>query len=253
MSRYLLAALIALAVAVALALTWLTLRPVPAGDGQAMARAEQDLAPFSRIELSGTADVAVRQGPAEHLSVERPIGAVRIDATVTGDTLHLSVRDTRRWWQSLAGTRRPAERNRLTITVRRLQSLAMAGNVNVALGALNTPRLGISAAGGSRLQVEGLNTASLQVDGSGALHAELSGTATEQHVSISGAGDYRAGSLASERASVSVSGVGKVVVRVRQRLDASISGAGRIDYYGNPQVRQDVSGVGRIRRRESDS
>ena len=68
---------------------------------------------------------------------------------------------------------------------------------------------------------------------------------------MSGAGDYRAAGLASERARIAVSGAGRVVVNATKSLDVEISGAGTVDYLGNPEVTKKVSGAGRVRRREA--
>ena len=247
MPRFVLPILVVVVVGVALMLTWMTLgRTGTPGD---TALAEQDLAPFRRIEVAGAADVVLRSGPAEHLSVETPTRGLRIHAEVKGTTLVISARDNRRWWSSLFG--RGGTRNaRITITYRNLDALALSGAVKITGTGLETPELRLSASGGSSIHLEGLKTRSLRVEGSGALKAELAGEATEQRVSISGAGDYDAERLASTQANVSVSGVGHVVVRVEKALSASISGAGSIEYYGNPEVKEHVSGVGRVKRRE---
>jgi len=252
MSRPVLALLILAAVVVSLLLTWLVLggRGGVGGADNAVAE-QQDVLPFRRIEVSGAAEIVLQQGAKEHVSVEAPARGMRVVAEVDGDTLNVVARDRRRWWSSLfapgAGSRAP----RITVTYRNLDAVTLSGAVKLQASGLETPELRLEANGGSTLRVDGLKTQVLHVDGSGALKAEIAGEATDQHVSISGAGQYDGSRLASVHASVDVSGVGKVVVRVDRSLDASISGAGTIEYLGNPQVRENVSGVGRVRRRES--
>lgn len=249
MPRYVLPLLIAAVLAVSLALTWWTLGPRAGGD---VTVADQQVAPFRRIAISGGADVVLRQGDTEHVNVETPARGLRIVAQVRGDTLDIAVRDTRRWWSRMfghgGGTRIP----RVVVTFRNLDALSLSGAVRVSAAALSTPELKLSASGGSAVHIDGLRTEMLRVSGSGALKAELAGQATEQRVSISGAVEYQADGLASERANVSVSGVGRVVVRVEKTLDASISGAGNVEYYGNPEVKERVSGLGRVKRRDGD-
>jgi len=247
MSRYALPLLIAATVAVALGLTWWTLDRSGGGD---TAVADQDLEPFGRIAINGTADLVVVQGAREHLTVEAPTRGQRIVANVRGDTLHITIRDTRRWWQSLTGRGSGSRTTRITVTVRALDALALNGAVKMTASGLATPELRLSASGGSSVQMDGLKTGTLRVSGSGALKARLSGEATEQHVSISGAGEYQAEALASERATITVSGVGHVVVRVERELNATISGAGNVEYVGSPVVKERVSGVGRVKRLE---
>ena len=245
MPRSVLPLLIVAVVAIALGLTWWTLGRGAGGD---TAIADQDLAPFRRIEVSGAADVILVQGAREHLSVETPTRGQRIVANVRGDTLDITVRDTRRWWSWFAGRGGGSRTTRITVTVRTLEALALNGAVKLMVSRLDTPSLQLSAAGGSAVHVEGLKTNALRVSGSGALKAVIAGQATEQHVSISGAGEYQAEQLASERATINVSGVGHVVVRVERELTASISGAGNVEYVGNPVVKERVSGVGRVKR-----
>jgi hypothetical protein len=249
MPRYLLPVLILAAVVLAAGLTWWTLmRPASAGD---VATVEQDVAPFRRLELDGAADVTLRQGTTEHLSVQALARGLSVVANVEGDTLTVDAHDTRRWWQSLFGGARANRTARITITFRNLEAVTISGAVNVAAAAFDTPELVVEASGGSTLRIDALKTRLLHVQADGALKARLAGTATEQRISISGAGDYNAADLASQIASVDVSGVGTVVLRVEKTLSASISGAGSVEYYGNPQVRQSISGVGKVRQREA--
>ena len=249
MPRYVLPVLILAVVAVALLLTWLTLGR-SASSGSETAVAEQDLAPFRRIDVAGAAEVILQKGATEHMSVETPARGVRIRAEVQGSTLSISAHDSRRWWSSIfghGGGRAP----RITITYRTLEAMSLAGAVKVSATALESPEFRLAANGGSSVRIDGLKTSLLRVSGAGALKAELAGEATEQRISISGAGEYDAQRLASRDATVSVSGVGHVIVRVEKTLSASISGAGNVEYYGNPEVKEHVSGVGRVKRREA--
>ena len=245
MPRSVLPLLIVAVVLVALGLTWWTLSRGVGGD---TAIADQDLAPFRRIHVSGAAEVMLVQGPQEHLAVETPTRGLRIVANVQGETLDISVRDTRRWWSGLTGRNGGSRTTRITITARTLDALSLNGAVKLMATRLATPALQISASGGSAVHLEGLKTGALRVNGSGALKAHLAGEATEQHVSISGAGEYQAEELASERATINVSGVGHVVVRVARELTASISGASNVEYVGDPVVKERVSGMGRVKR-----
>jgi len=248
MHRSVLPLLIVATVAVALGLTWWTLGRTGGGD---TAVADQDLEPFRRMEINGAAELIVVQGPREHVTVETPTRGQRIVANVRGDTLAISIRDTRRWWQALTGRGSGSRTTRITVTVRAIDAVALNGAVKMTANGLTTPALRLSASGGSSVQMDGLKIGTLRVSGSGALKARLSGEATEQHVSISGAGEYQAEELASERATINVSGVGHVVVRVERELNATISGAGNVEYVGSPVVKERVSGMGRVKRLES--
>lgn len=250
MPRYVLPVLIVAAVLLALGLTWWTLGR---SAGAEVGISEQELGPFRRIEVAGAGEVTLRQGDQEHISVETPARGLDIEVYAQDDTLEIVVHDRRRWWTSLFGRGAGARTARITVTYRQLEAITLAGAVRLNGSGVTAPELRVSASGGSAVRLDDLKTRLLRVSGSGALKATLSGEATEQDVSISGAGEYAADRLVSERASVSVSGVGRVVVNVQKRLSASISGAGSIEYYGNPEVKERVSGVGRVRRREATS
>jgi Putative auto-transporter adhesin, head GIN domain len=248
MPRYALPLLLAIALVIALALTWWTLgRAPPASEG---ASVDRDVEPFHKVSVSGAADVVLQRGNAEHVSIEAPARGARVSANVRDGTLHVSARETRRWWNALIG-RGGGGSVRVTVTYRDVDAIALSGAVRLTASGLQTRALSIAASGGSSVRLDGLSTELLRISGDGALKARLAGEATEQRVSISGAAEYEAQDLASERARIDVSGVGHVVVRVAQTLNASISGAGSIEYYGDPKVEQHVSGVGRVKRREA--
>jgi hypothetical protein len=252
MPRYVLPILILGVVVLAAILTWWTLGGRGGSTGDA-AMADRDIGPFHRIEINGAADVTLRQGSGEHLTIETPARGLRVAASVEDGTLTLTARDTRRWWQSLFGGARGGRTAKITITFRNLDAVSIAGAVKLTSASLETPELRVEAAGGSTLRIDGLKTNLLRVEAEGALKARLAGTATEQHIEISGASEYNAGELASRDATVDVSGVGRVVLRVEKTLDASISGAGSIEYYGNPQVKKSISGVGKVRQRDAEA
>jgi hypothetical protein len=251
MPRYVLPILILGVIALAAILSWWTLgRGGSAGD---TAMADRDVGPFHRIEINGAADVTLRQGSGEHLGIETPSRGLRVAASVEDGTLTITARDTRRWWQNLFGGTRGGRIAKVTITFRNLDAVSIAGAVRLTSASLETPELRVEASGGSTLRIDGLKTNLLRVEADGALKARLAGTATEQHIEISGASEYNAGELASRDATVDVSGVGRVVLRVEKTLDASISGAGSVEYYGNPQVKKSISGVGKVRQRDAEA
>jgi hypothetical protein len=248
MPRYVLPLLLAIAVAIALALTWWTLgRSTPATEAASM---DREVERFHAIDVTGVAVVVLERGSAEHVRIDAPARGARVSANVRNGRLNVSARETRRWWNFLLG-RGGGGTVRVTVTYRDIDAISLSGAVRLTASGLHAPAISIAASGGSSVRLDGLATQLLRVSGDGALKAQIAGEATEQRVSISGAAEYEAGSLASERARIDVSGVGHVVVRVATALNASISGAGSIEYYGDPQVEQHVSGVGRVKRREA--
>jgi hypothetical protein len=251
MRRVLLPLLIAGALAVGGIIAWTLLSHLGHRSAdEEVATVTQDLAPFSRIEIDGSAEVTLVQGAREAIAYASDPGTP-VRAGVSGDTLHIAAIDRRRWWDNLFGGRNARGAPRITITFNKLEALALAGAVSVRAERVETPQLRVAASGGTKLRIEDLHATSLRVAGSGALDATITGEVTDAAFSISGAGQVRADTLKATNASVSVSGVGKAVVRVEKSLRASISGAGTIEYYGNPEVKESVSGMGRVKRREA--
>lgn len=240
--------LIAIAVAASAAWFWLAWSfRSGASDGP---MAQSALPPFKRIVIEGYANVTLVQGDAESISYDaqsRPQARGR--AQVRDGTLTIANDASRGWWSNFfGGGGRPV---RVTVTFRELEAIGAAGAVKVRAERLAAPRLNVSASGATSLRITGLETAELAVSGSGAMKIELAGRATEQRVSISGAGDYRAADLVSEDARVSVSGAGRVVVQAAKTLKIGLSGAGSVEYLGNPKVTQSISGAGRVKRRDA--
>ena len=255
MRRALLPLLILACIVIATGLAWFTLNRsrTPAIAPPTTRLETRSVAPFHRIEVSGTANVTLVQGDAESVEMEVPAGSATVDAAVRDDTLIIAGRDRSRGFLELFGSGAKHRTSRIKIRFRSLDAIALSGAVRLDAGALRTDTLRIAASGGSSLRIDGLDATRLRVSGSGALDARIAGRVVDESVAISGAGAYRAERLHADHASVDVSGVGDVVVYADKTLNATISGAGSIEYLGNPEVSKRVSGIGRVRRRERES
>jgi hypothetical protein len=205
--------------------------------------------PFDRVDISGQAELVLVQGDREAVTVEAaPKSQTRVRVRSREGRLTIDVGESTSWmsWFGSSG-RQPT----ITVHFKTLEALKMSGAIKVTSNAIASPTLRVSAAGAASIKVDVLKVDSLRFSGSGAVKGEFAGSATDQEISISGAGAYRAPKLASQTASVSVSGAGKVIVNAQKKLDASISGAGAIEYFGDPVVTQRVSGAGKITRRSA--
>jgi Putative auto-transporter adhesin, head GIN domain len=259
MRRFTLPLVVLASVAIAALLTWIALSS--ASFGQRAPRTEaaaalvepvtRALPAFAQLDVSGTAEVMLVQGTAESVSIAtdgRKHG--RIDAEVRDGTLFVQSTDGSRWWDMVFGGgsgRAP----HVVVTFRDLTDIDAAGTVKLSAGALRADDLTISGAGGTAIRIGDLTARTLRLAGAGALKAELAGRVTDQTVTISGAGEYLGGQLASQNATVTVAGAGQVVVKAEKTLKASISGAGSVEYIGDPQVTERISGAGRVRRRDA--
>ncbi len=257
MRRSALPVLIAACVVVAAVLAWLFLqrvvfRPATAVDSAGPAVAEiRTPGAFTRISVAGLASVELVQGDRHEVRIEAPAGgAQRVRTRVDDGTLTI----TNRGGQveiPLFGGGTHASSPRIVVTAPSIESIAADGAVTISAGKLEVPSLRVSASGATKLRIDDLRAESLRLSGAGAVRVDLAGRVTEQSISLSGAGDYRAPRLLSETATVSVAGAGRVVVHADKSLRASLSGAGSVEYLGDPEVRESVSGIGRVKRRET--
>lgn len=204
---------------------------------------------FTKIDVAGQAEVEIVQADVHEVLVEaapRDQGQVR--TSVSGGTLRIAT-GNRSAWGTLHGDGRVP---RIVVKAPAIESITAAGSTTITSGSLAVPSLRIAASGTTTLRIEGLKTDLLRVAGSGAVKADLSGRATEQSISLSGAGTVNAPHLRSESAKVGVSGAGHVVVNAEKSLRVSLSGAGSVEYLGDPEVKQSVSGLGTIKRRDAE-
>jgi hypothetical protein len=236
-------------VVIALCLTGYALAEGP--DQRAEGQPEtQALAPFKRIEISGSARVTLVQdtnGPL--VATVPPDTSASVHVRVQNGTLIIESVEGARWWGQLF--RGASATPQITIHFKDLEAIDVSGGVRITAKEIRVPALSVEGSGGTTIQFEDLRATRLSVSGSGALKAELGGEVTEQSVSLSGAADFQAAKLISDNASVDVSGAGKVVVNARKKLQARISGAGVVEYLGDPVVQQSISGVGRVKRRQA--
>ncbi|MFO1317760.1 MAG: head GIN domain-containing protein [Burkholderiales bacterium] len=258
MRRYSLPLVVVASIVLAALLTWLVVSsanfggrgPRPEAGPARSEAAVRALPPFTRLDVSGTADVVLVQGAAESVAVAaggRRAG--QVDAQVRNGTLYIEAVDRTRWWDRLfGGGGRPTH---VVVTFRELSQIDAAGTVKLSAASLRAPSLRVTGAGGTEIRIDDLQAGKLELAGAGALKAELAGSVAEQTIAISGAGEYRGARLASDIASVTVAGAGKVVVHARKSLDAAISGAGSVEYLGDPTVTEHISGIGRVRRRDA--
>jgi len=195
-----------------------------------MVREDRAATGFHSLEIDGHVEVTLVQGAAEGVTVEAPSSMLRrVRTEVRDGTLFIDAAEQRRMWQWFSG-RRGRRTPRITVNLREVDRIEVAGAVTVA--------------------ADSLKAGELRLDGSGAIKADVAGKVQRQHVDLSGAGSFQASKLASDEAVIEVSGAGKAVVNAANSLVVDISGAGAVEYLGDPKVKQSISGIGKVRRRE---
>jgi hypothetical protein len=132
------------------------------------------------------------------------------------------------------------------ITVESIESIEVTGAARVESETLRGETLHLRFGGAGDIRLAGLSFDLVDVEMPGAGRLELSGTAREQRVLLSGAGSYSAAGLECARAVVELRGVGKARVDVRDRLEAIVRGLGAIEYSGDPEVEKTITGLGQV-------
>jgi Putative auto-transporter adhesin, head GIN domain len=175
---------------------------------------------FSRLSLSGEADVVVSVG-----------GAQRV--TVRGDD------------NLLEEVRTEVDDGELEISQPGNVDLKPKAGLTVEITLPDLEAVNVSGAGDVR--VEGLRGDLFRVDVSGAGEVEAAGQVGRVEADLSGAASLRMGNLVAREVKVDLSGAGDIRVHATESLDASVSGAGRVVYSGDPpNVKTDVSGAGAV-------
>ena len=191
---------------------------VVSGSGQVASQAPQ-VSGFTKIELSGPGELTIEQGGTESLTIEADDNVLpRLTSEVSDGTLKL---DKKR-----GITLQPRTPIRYRVTLKDLTGLEISGSATV--------------------RGEGMRLQSLRLEISGSGVVNLSGSAAEQDIEVSGSGRYEAAELPSEKVQADISGSGQVAVAVSRELKVDISGSGSLTYSGDPSVQQDVSGSGRV-------
>jgi hypothetical protein len=135
------------------------------------------------------------------------------------------------------------------LSVIELRGIELSGAGSIEAGPVDTDHLRIDVIGAGQVRLRSLRAEDLVVRHSGVGQCEVSGDVVQQDVRLSGAGEYAAADLQSQRADIGLSGVGSATVWATDQLAVEITGAGALYYYGTPEVSQQVSGLGTVRAR----
>jgi hypothetical protein len=193
---------------------------------------------FNQVVLSGTGTLIITQGDNESLVIEAEdnVGP-KITTIVSNNQLILNQNNTPI----------PTKPIKYHLTVKNLNQIQLDGAGQIQSNKLKTSNMTIVINEVGHSNITNLNVGSLIITINGAGRLNLGGTATNQTIKISGAGNYSAGNLTSKFASINIDGGGNVVVRVSDLLNVLINGAGDISYIGNPQISKQINGGGIVK------
>ena len=200
---------------------------------------------FEQVKLrleNWLSDLDLVLGERESLTLEgSPDLLSKIQTTVKERTLELCL--SVGFWEKLGyavATSLTRPRVRLRLEVKSLTALSVFGAARVRVSKLQSDNLSLRFHGAGQIQIPQLSAETLAVDLGGASRIELAGRATEQKVTIFGAGIYDAGDLESRSATVHLKGMGRASVWVIEELTTDICGVGSVEVRGEPRVRRSV-------------
>ncbi len=193
---------------------------------------------FTSISLMSSADVEIRQGTREGVTVIADDNIIPlIETRVRGKILEIDSKESFRTKNAI----------RVIVDLVTLDGISLSGSGNfTAKTAVKSDTLKVRIGGSGNVQLKPLtaNVVDVGIEGSGDFTA--SGSAAKQTLLIAGSGNIVAQELAGQTVSASISGSGDINVWAAQALNASISGAGSIGYKGKPTVKTKVDGAGDV-------
>lgn len=199
---------------------------------------------FTEIDLRFPADVIIRQGSSESVSIKADDNLLpQLAAQVSGGTL--TVRNSEPNWNRRVNASETVE---ITITVVDLSELHVQTAGSVRMTDYEGDRLVIRLEGAGSIELVDMSLSELELRLDGAGSVSASGTTDSLRAQIDGLGSLRAEGLAAQTAEVHISGLGSAEVRVAQDLTVEIDGAGSVSYHGSPEVHQQVDGLGSVNR-----
>lgn len=201
--------------------------------------------PFEAIVVAGHFGVRVRQSGAEAIEIKAdanllPLIETRVVEGRSGRVLEVGVK------RGFAVESKTAPV--VTIDVRTLHALTLAGSGDVKLESLKADRLDASVTGSGDLALSDVQVQRLGIKVAGSGDVAASGRAALLTVSIAGSGDVKAAQLEASEVKVSVAGSGDAQVHALHDLKASIAGSGDVRYRGSPRVESSIAGSGSVRR-----
>ncbi len=197
------------------------------------------VAGFNAVDLSDVGKLIIEQGNKEVLEITAEDNLMEyIESKVSGSQLDLGLKE----FVNIHPTKDITYR----LTVKNINQIGSSGLGKIEAKKLVSENLSVEISGNGRISIDNLEAETLSLVISGLGDISLNGSATQQQLEISGAGNYNAPNLASEKAVVNISGSGTAILWVTEQLNLELSGAGKVHYYGSPVVNSNISGAGEV-------
>lgn len=196
---------------------------------------------FSGVALGLPAQLALRLGSTESVTIETAASLLPlIETVVENGTLH--IRAARR------NVNIDTRRLKIVVQAKAIDKLTLGGSGAIEADALRGAKVVINLGGSGSINVKNIDSEVLliNVGGSGKLTVGT-GAAATMTLSQAGSGEVDLGRLQSVDASVNLAGSGDATLAVRRYLNVAIAGSGNVNYYGEPKLSNSVIGSGRAR------
>lgn len=202
----------------------------------------RDVSGYTAIDFSTLGKINIVQGDKESLNISGPDNLLpEISTTVSNGTLIIKNKEN-----FTVASLSSESTLTFTIVVKDLNSLTVSGLGDVQVEALSTPSMDLTMSGAGKIQMNQLATDNLVIILSGLGGLDISGSAAQTTIDLSGAGSITAPDLKIQTANISLSGLGSATLWVTNQLTGTISGAGSISYYGSPQTNTNSTGIGKF-------
>ncbi len=231
-----------------------------AADSSCFSAAQQEVSKtypisnFSAVDISGNAQVYLKQGEQESLTIkgiEQVISDVEV--AVSHRKLGIDQQDC-------------SEQYHIYLTVREINSLSFSGKTIVqgetsldatevfinTSGAsqlalkINSELVTINSSGASNLVLQ-IESRAVNIHSSGSTEIMLTGTAKSTSVNSSGSTELDASQFAVNEYNVSTSGSSQLIISAQDVLSVNASGISSIKYNGKPKITQSTSGLASVK------
>lgn len=217
-----------------------------------MRKESRSIEKFSKIKFKDFGSLILTQADQESLEIEADEQLLpELTAEVRGDTLHLGINDD--WFNRIGKVISSIfnggnQKVTYYLNFVNLDEINISGKCNLKCDTIASDALKLNVSGLGDLAFSHVDCDTLDVRISGRGEFSAAGRAEQQHIRISGSGEYQAPDLTSQSIRIAISGQGNATVNVEESLDITISGLGQVNYYGHPKLRQVISGMGKSKR-----
>lgn len=201
-----------------------------------MVSEKHELAPFNSVDFSGIGNLHITQSDKQGLTVEAPENLLPlVQVYVKEKTLYIDMNST--------NLTTPVTLN-YYLSIKELTNINSFGSSTILIpDGLKSNALNLSLSNFGEANVN-VTVKKLTVNIEGGSKVDAKGIASEQIISIMGAGEFNGNKLSGTNATVNISGPGIARINVSDELNINLLGEGSVKYCGNPSLNKQISGAG---------